>query len=390
MRRLAFLLPLLALTSVAFPGAGQEGSAWMLTTGDFSLRRVRLTALDDSVVRLVQPDGQTGELALKQLVRLERVADPSTAPPALAGPFVLHLRSGDRLAGRPIRLSDTSLVMEAAPFGEIDVPLEQLLALSAASPEADRPWRLPQPPADELVLANGDQLRGYLSALEGDRWTFSDEQGNETPLASESVRQVRFADPGVAVPPPPEAGWRLRPAAGGLLTVDALQFAGGSFALTYRGREAALPEAGLLWLEPVDGPVRWLSDLAIAEQEHVPYLGAAFPIVADDLPNGGRGFTVHSRSRLVFDIPPGFDRFRTLYSLDRAMTHGNVDIRVLLDDKVVHEKKGLTAADVPEPVEIPLNGAKRLTLEVDYGEGLDVQDVVHWISPAVVRNSDSN
>ena len=67
------------------------------------------------------------------------------------------------------------------------------------------------------------------------------------------------------------------------------------------------------------------------------------------------------------------------------MTHGSADIRILLDDKPVHEHKALTAADSPAPVEVPLNGGKRLTLEVDYGAGLDVQDVVHWIDPALVR-----
>jgi len=70
------------------------------------------------------------------------------------------------------------------------------------------------------------------------------------------------------------------------------------------------------------------------------------------------------------------------------MPQGSVDIRILLDDKPVHERAGLTAADQAEPVEIPLEGARRLTLEVAYGPGLDVQDVVHWIGPALIRDED--
>jgi hypothetical protein len=389
MRTLAILLStiLLATTNAARPGA-QEQPAWTLTTGDFATRRVRLVEIGDSGLGLIQPDGQSTQVPTNGVVRLER-SGTTPAPAADGARFVLHLRGGDRLIGRPVRLTDSALVMDTPPFGEVEVPLEQLLAL-IAGPSSDRPWRLPQPPADEVILANGDQLRGYLSALEGEQWTFSDEQGNETPLAASAVSQVRFADPGVAAPPAPETGWRIRPAAGGVLTLDSLGFAEGRFTLSYRGREAQVDEVALAWLEPVNGPVRWLGDLPMTSQEHVPYLGAAFPILVDELPGGGRGFTVHSRSRLVFDLPPGYDRFRTLYALDRSMSHGNADVRILLDDKVVHEKKGLTAGDEPGPVEVPLDGATRLTLEVDYGEGLDVQDVVHWINPALVRNADRN
>jgi hypothetical protein len=198
------------------------------------------------------------------------------------------------------------------------------------------------------------------------------------------VRQVRFADPGVAAERP-TAGWRVRLVDGSLLTADEIALADGEFALTYRGAEARQPETSVAWLEPVDGPVRWLADLPMAEAVHTPYLGASFPSIAEQSPQGARSFTVRSRSRLSFDIPQGYSRLRTRYAMDRNMTQGSVDVRILLDGKVAHEHKALTAADTPEPVEIALDGAARLTLEVDYGPGLDVQDVLHWIEPALVR-----
>ena len=160
------------------------------------------------------------------------------------------------------------------------------------------------------------------------------------------------------------------------------------YAIVYGGREVAMQDTALRWLEPVNGPVRWLTDLPFAEAEHVPYLGARFPAVAEALPEGGRGFVVRSQSRLSFDLPEDYDRFRTAYAIPRTMPQGSVDIRILLDDKPVHERAGLTAADQAEPVEIPLEGARRLTLEVAYGPGLDVQDVVHWIGPALIRDED--
>lgn len=365
--------------------ASQQASeqAWTLTTADFASRRVRLLELNAQGAQLIEPDGQTSQLAGDQLVRLERIG--AVAEPDAEGTFVLHLRTGDRLRGRPVKLTDKALVMQTTAFGEVEAPLEQLLALAAPDASSDRAWRAPAPAADEILLANGDQMRGYIAAIEGEAWTFADEQGNETPLNSSAVRQVRFADAGVPVAPV-TTGWRVRLADGSLLILESLSHANGQFTLAYRGKTAQLPEAGITWIEPVDGPVRWLADLSMAEAVHTPYLGATFPSIADGAAEAGaRGFVVRSRSRLSFEIPAGYARFRTRYAMDGAMTQGSVDVRILLDDKVVHERKALTAADSPEPVEVPLDGAKRLTLEVDYGPGLDVQDVLHWIDPALVK-----
>ena len=378
---------LLLATLLMAPGwaqatPSQDEQSWTLTTSDFATRRVRLASLADQAAQTIEPDGQRGEVAPQQLVRLERIGH--SAAPAGDAPFVLHLRSGDRLFGNPVRLTETALVMQSALLGDVEIPLEQLAALARASEERDAAWRLSAPAADEILLANGDLMTGYLSAVDAETWTFADERGNESPLPADSVRQVRFADPGVAAERAGE-GWRVRLIDGSLLTVSEVALADAEFALTYRGAQARQPETSVAWLEPVDGPVRWLADLPMAEAVHTPYLGASFPSIAEPSGHGARSFTVRSRSHLSFDIPQGYARLRTRYAMDRNMTQGSVDVRILLDGKVVHEHKALTAADTPEPVEVPLEGAARLTLEVDYGPGLDVQDVLHWIDPALVK-----
>jgi hypothetical protein len=57
---------------------------------------------------------------------------------------------------------------------------------------------------------------------------------------------------------------------------------------------------------------------------------------------------------------------------------------VKLDDKVVHETADFVAGKLADVVQVPLAGAKTLTLEVDYGKTYDVQDRFNWIEPALL------
>src|SRR5690606_15296122 len=158
---------LLLLPAVSRAGAQQGESVWTITTADFQTQRIRLVAISEAGVEIVQPNGEKAQLPHDRLVRLER----SAAESAGAGPFVLYLRNGDRLHGRPVRLTETAFVLQVAPFGEVEVPLEQLKALVAGAGED--PGRGPAPAADELTLANGDRLTGFLAGIDGEQWTFS-------------------------------------------------------------------------------------------------------------------------------------------------------------------------------------------------------------------------
>jgi hypothetical protein len=53
----------------------------------------------------------------------------------------------------------------------------------------------------------------------------------------------------------------------------------------------------------------------------------------------------------------------------------------------VHEQQDVTAGQISSVVTIPLNQARQLVLEVDYGRNLDVQDRLNWIQPALVVQS---
>jgi hypothetical protein len=98
-----------------------------------------------------------------------------------------------------------------------------------------------------------------------------------------------------------------------------------------------------------------------------------------------RGIGVHSYSKLVFNIPPGCQSFRTQYAIDGDAPWANVTVRVKLDDRVAYEKANIIAGQLSPVVTLDLTGFKMLTLEVDYGENYDVQDRLDWIEPAFLR-----
>ena len=375
-----FALRLVALASVALsqPAAGP---AWTATTSDFSSISGTLESVGETGVTLRTAGGELRELPLDALARLENAA--STATPAKRPPFVLHLRNGDRLGGSVVGLDDVAMTMQLADFGPVRVPLAALMAVEWGEVATGRPWRTPAPPADEVVLANGDRLTGFLSKIEEQRWTLSADDGTETPIDAAAVRGVRIADSGLPAPAS-AARFRAGLADGSVLGLDDLRLVGGRFSLAYLGARATMEATGLVWIEPVGGPVTWLGDLAPVEQSHVPYLGEAAGAPIEGLPTG-RGFAVRSRSQLTFDVPAGSSQFRVQYRVPPANALADVDVRILLDGKVAHERAGLRPCDAPDPVLLDLNGATSLTLEVDYGKGLDVQDELHWIDPALLR-----
>ena len=356
-----------------------------MTGSDFETRRGRLVSVgDDGVV--VQPSDEAAvTVGRGRFVRMERATAPAAKDGADGDTFVLHLRDGDRLRGRPAALGDKALTFKTDLVGDVDVPLEQLLALTQPA-SGSRPWREPPPARDEIVLANGDRLSGFAGAIEAGKLVVEGDGGAATPVDLSAVRQVRFADPGLPPPAGIDKGWRVTTTAGTLFTTPALRFADGRFRATYLGRPVELAERDVAAVEQAGGPVLWLSDLFPALDEQVPYLSATFPTRVNGLSEGsGRGFVVHSRSRLRFDVPPGYKTFRVRYKLADGSPRGDVSLRILFDDNPVHAVDHLGAGQSPRPVELPLDGATSITLEVGYGAGLDVQDEVEWIDPALVR-----
>jgi hypothetical protein len=127
-----------------------------------------------------------------------------------------------------------------------------------------------------------------------------------------------------------------------------------------------------------------------------PYL--PWPTVRDgnadgrDMRLGGsvfdKGLGMHSECRLTYDVSAGYHRFQALLGLDDvAGRAGSVRVKVLVDGRPADLglDRELTIRDGAVPVEVPLQGAKELTLVVEFGRRSDVGDHVNWAEALLVK-----
>jgi hypothetical protein len=195
--------------------------------------------------------------------------------------------------------------------------------------------------------------------------------------------------------------FRLRLADGSTITVDSAALGGdndevATVALADGAAPREVPLAQIAGIEQVNGPVSWLSSLTPAETIQRPFLEMTWPtrpdrtVTGDPIRFGQRTFTrgigVHAYSSLTYELDGRYRAFRTQYAIDGSWPYANVTVRIKLDDRVVHEQADVRSGNLAPVITIPLENAKSLTLEVDYGQTYDVQDRFVWIEPALLRN----
>ncbi|MGY8731217.1 MAG: NPCBM/NEW2 domain-containing protein [Pirellulales bacterium] len=104
------------------------------------------------------------------------------------------------------------------------------------------------------------------------------------------------------------------------------------------------------------------------------------------------GVGMVSVSRLTFDIPTGYTRFRSDVGIDsRAAELGSVSVHVLLQDKQGSEWQSafdspvVRGGDDLRSIDIPLGDARRLSLVVDMADRADILDYANWVNARFVK-----
>lgn len=392
----AMCLPLAFVASPVFA----QSETWSLTTADLTTESVTLKAADTKGLK-VAPAGTAA--GADREVPMDRFVDLIRTAPAVArtGKFDLVLVGGERVNGDPVGLKGDAMVWRSPVVGEVPVPLR----LTAALVKADARASLDRRREDEVVLANGDVVRGAVTDLSAARVVIK-VGDDETPVPFASVTSVGFAStagPGGKEKP----SFRIKLDEGSTIVASAIGLAGGDkLDLTIGGGAAAtakaVPLARVVQVEQVNGPVAFLTARPPKENVYTPYLGsdqrflARFnadfdgnPIRFRDRPFP-RSIAAHSYSKIVWTLDGSYAAFRTRYAMDPKAsaaggTGGDVTVRVKLDDKPVHEQEGVRPGVLSAPVVIELGQAKTLTLEVDYGRQMDSNDRLNWLLPALLR-----
>lgn len=258
------------------------------------------------------------------------------------------------------------------------------------------------PDKDHVLTAEGSWLSGLLTLVGRDSVSFEADGIGAVEISFERLRAVVIA----VAPRDLDAGRdaRLSGPAVALRGVDGSELEGSLVSIrndmlrlrSHGLGEVVLPLSRVSRLDVRGGRVRYLSDLN-PKRATSKDLFSPRPVQRDSSVRGGpltlrgtihrKGLGMRSHTRLEFDLDEDYGRFQSIVGIDddarlttvRAHLSGAATaiFRVYLDDVVVYEKE-LSRRDAPEVIDIPLQGKKRLALEVDYGPGLWMQDFADW------------
>lgn len=239
--------------------------------------------------------------------------------------------------------------------------------------------------------------------LTGDVHEFGSEGVRFQPLGEERPRWFRteaLVGYGLAgaVPPPTPGPVEVLTRVGDRIRVEITGWNQGQVRIRGEGGvETELREADLACATFIARDVIWLSALTPVKVDESRWDGPPlYPWRVDQSAVGtplssagrvyGRGIGVHSRSRLGFRVPDGVEAFWTRVGIDDAALglrpRADVDVRVLLDDAVVFEVRGLAAGSPARSTGLlRVKPGSLLELEVDFGKGRDLADRVDWLMP---------
>lgn len=87
-----------------------------------------------------------------------------------------------------------------------------------------------------------------------------------------------------------------------------------------------------------------------------------------------KGLAIHSRTDLAYRIPTGFRRFEAIAGIDAELRdQGHVQLIITGDGKPLFDA-AISGSDPPKTIDLDIDGVRRLTILVDFGENLDIAD----------------
>jgi hypothetical protein len=318
------------------------------------------------------------------------------------------LIGGGQIFTSSVKLEAESLVGASASLGRWSLPIEVCagIVLEGQSPRGsgnalrDR-ILVAKGRGDRLLLENGDELTGTITALSETAVTLRGD-GDHLEIKLDNLAAIVF-DPSLLAKSKP-AGLRAIVGLNDGSYVVATQ-------ITADDRNAKLLVAGqgelqtatiwITYLQMLGGRVTYLSDLEPASYRHLPLLSLTWPYHRDSNVHGvelrvaGRtyfkGLGMHSPSRITYDLDSPYKRFDAELALDDDTgPRGSVAFRVFVDDgsgdwQERYASPILRGAQPPLPISIAIDGAKRISLLVDFADRGDELDHADWLNARVVK-----
>jgi hypothetical protein len=397
----------LVITAIVATTATAQDEPFAVSTVEGRTLRGRLESAGPEALKVVPPaDGRA------VTVPLALVLGVHGRPPRPSGSVRVHLVGGDLLTG-DLRAGDTggeTFVVRSGTLGDVAVAVDRLARITfveRAVGAGAQAFGIPVDTAgDEGLFRRAE--RGFdlvLGALHrfGDDAVLFAAEGRDEP------RPVPYAE--LAAIALRDGFEREEPATAMLVTrtgdrvgVDFVGYDDGAFRFRLEGGREARVDAGEVSALTFFGPGRlFLSDLPLEAAVERSYFAEGDEplhphrrdrsVTGRFLVAGGRTFAkglgVHSRSALAWRVPEGVRHFRTLVGVDDEVldleVRGVARVAVRLDDEVLFDGEVRSGTQPHDLGRLAVRPGAVLTLEVDFGSGLDLGDRVDWLQAVFLK-----
>ncbi len=367
---------------------------------DGSAMQAAVETIDDAG-RVHLADGKTVPIeGLRRIVRHPDAEAPDKSPPRAVFPA-----GGGILRGRNVTFDGKTFVLDWAYGKAQRLPLAAVRAVrlaapgedtSAAAAEFDTARTAAEVRRDGLfALVDGrvEVVRGALLAVEPSHVRFLWNEA-ERRIGREKVYGVVLARSG---PPPARTGRCLVHLADGSRVWMAVQrlAKGRLHGAVADAADLAVPWSAVVRLDVRSPRLVFLSDLDPVEAEETALVTYAGPwrrdrnVVGGPLRLGGRayekGLGVHSRCRLVYDLGEHYDTFAATIGIDDSADDRGDCVFLVETDGTQRFRKRMTGAAKPHAIRIPVAGARRLALTVEWGDDLDLADRANWCDARLLK-----
>jgi hypothetical protein len=354
-----------------------------------------LAELDSQRLTVATAEGPvslpTGELLLLA------VKDSSVSPDRPPAVWV-ELTDGSSLIGAEFVVRDRKALITFTDGSTAEVPASNLatVRLTAQSEQVAEEWSRilgMQRTTDLLVVRSGEVInyhKGVVRDVTPSTVQFELE-GDLLPVKRSKVHGLVYYHP--PADSTAESLCQILDAVGSRWSVRTLKLGDELTWTTPGGLKRTQPLSKIRRIDFSRGKIVFLSDLKPESVTFTPYFGSgkAQPLLAKffglredgNLQSGPlqvdskqyrKGLALHSRTRVVYRLPGRFRRFQATVGIDDAVRpRGNVRLVIQGDDRVLLEAT-VTGADPPKPVDLDLEGVRRITILADFGEEMDVAD----------------
>ena len=311
----------------------------------------------------------------------------------------VRLRNGDAIYARVIGGGEAAetLLARSASLGELSLRLSDIESLQFDGDDAQRSPAASE--KDQVILRNGDSLVGVLVRFGKEMLTFDCSLG-KVDVPFNRIRSVHFAALGQPYQEPGTLLFQITCGDASTLIGSDAKWTGREFSMrSTLGTERKLAADQVAAIEIKNGRIVYLSDMQPAEVKETPMFDerpwgwqrdrsvSGTPLVMAGK-SYRKGLGVHSRSEMTYDLGGKFQKFMTDIGIDDAVDGGNIDVRVLVDGRPVVPAEGVRQVSKktgPLAIEVSVAGASKLTLVVDFGAELHVNDHADWANARLLR-----